>query len=146
MPGWKPDLYPSLSPYLICPEAEALIAFLGAVFGGRLLRRFERPDGSVMHAEVLIDDSVVMIGGGETGERTEGPHLHLYVRDVDALYARAQAAGAEPVQEPVRKTGDDDRRAGFRDGFGIPGGWPLSPERRGPAPATARSRRRSPRA
>jgi Uncharacterized protein conserved in bacteria len=117
MSGWKPDLYPSLSPYLICPEAEALIAFLGDVFDGRLLRRFDRPDGSLMHAEVLIDDSVVMIGGGPTEPGARPVHLHVYVQDVETVFARALAAGATAVQEPVRQS-EDDFRGGFLDGFG----------------------------
>lgn len=117
-PAWKPEGYPAMSPYLICPEAEALIGFVAAAFGGVLLRRFDRPDGSLMHAEMRIDDSVLMIGGGATAARAEGAHLHLYVPDVAAAFARALAAGATAVQEPRRKTSDDDLRGGVRDPFG----------------------------
>ena len=60
---WKPAGYPSMSPYLISRDAEALIAFLKEAFGGVLLRRFDRPDGSLMHAELRIDDSMVMLNG-----------------------------------------------------------------------------------
>ncbi len=59
----KPAGYPSMSPYLICKHAERLIGFLKDAFGGVLLRRFDRPDGSLMHAEAGIDDGVVMIAG-----------------------------------------------------------------------------------
>ncbi|HST45626.1 MAG TPA: hypothetical protein VLK29_10440, partial [Luteimonas sp.] len=44
-------------------------------------------------------------------------HVHVYVADVDAVYARALAAGATAVQAPVQK-GDADRRGGFRDAGG----------------------------
>lgn len=118
MSSWKPAGYPSLSPYLICADAVALIEFLRTAFGGVLERRVDRPDGSVMHAEVRLDDSLVMIGGAATGARNEGPLLHLYVPDVDAVYARALDAGATAVQAPLRKRDDDDLRGGVRDPWG----------------------------
>lgn len=82
------------------------------------LRRYDMPDGSVMHAEVRIGDSVVMIGdaGGEWPAIPSS--LHVYVADVDAAYRRALAAGGVSVQEPTRKEGEPDRRGGVED----PGG------------------------
>jgi PhnB protein len=117
MSDWKPAGYPSMSPYLICKEPEALIAFLEAAFGGTLLRRFDRPDGSLMHAEVRIDDGVVMLGG-MAGAGPTGAHIHLYVQDVSAAFERAVAAGATVIQKPERKRDDDDLRAGVSDALG----------------------------
>lgn len=116
--SWKPENYPSMSPYLICPDGDALVGFVGEAFGGVLLRRFDRPDGSLMHAEVGIDDSVVMIGGGATSVQSGAPHIHLYVPDARAVFDRAVAAGATVVQEPARKRDDDDLRCGVRDPWG----------------------------
>lgn len=118
MSDWKPSAYPSVSPYLICREPERLIAFLTTVFDSSLERRFDRPDGSLMHAEVRIDDSIVMIGGGATEFLSSEVHLHVYVADAQAIYDRAMAAGAAPVQPPARKSSDDDLRGGFRDPAG----------------------------
>lgn len=118
MSSWKPASYPSISPYLICRDAEAMIDFLSAAFGGRVQRRFDRADGSLMHAEVRIDDSIVMIGGGATDTANSSAHIHLYVADARATFARAVLAGAEAVQEPVRKAEDDDLRGGVRDASG----------------------------
>ena len=118
MTAWKPAGYPSMSPYLICPDAAGLIAFLERAFHGVVQRRFDRPDGSVMHAEVRIDDSVVMIGGAATDAQSDGPHIHLYVPDAMAVFDRAVAAGATIVQAPVRKDADDDLRGGVRDPWG----------------------------
>ena len=118
MRQWKPEGYPSMSPYLICPDAPALIAFLLKVFDGVQLRRHDRPDGSVMHAEVRIDDSVVMIGGAQTPAQSEGPYIHIYVPDAQAVFDRAIAAGATEVQAPVRKDAEDDLRGGFADAWG----------------------------
>lgn len=115
---WKPAGYPSMSPYLIAADAEALIDFLAEAFDAAVLRRFDRPDGSLMHAEIRIDDSVVMIGGGATAARSEGAHVHLYVPDVRAAFARGVAAGAVVVQAPQRKSQDDDLRGGLRDPSG----------------------------
>ena len=117
-PAWKPAGYPSMSPYLISPDAEALIRFAEAAFGGVLLRRFDRPDGSLTHAEVRIDDSVLMIGGGATDARSGAPHIHLYVPDAQAAFARVVEAGGSVVQEPLRKGEDDDLRGGVQDPSG----------------------------
>ena len=79
-----------------------------------MLRRFDNSDGSVMHAEVQIDDTVVMIAD------TDQPFpvwLHVYVPDVDAAYQRALKAGGVYVQEPVQKD-EPDRRGGVKDPAG----------------------------
>ncbi|WP_307218502.1 VOC family protein [Microbacterium sp. SORGH_AS_0888] len=106
-----------MSPYLICGEAEDLITFLESAFGGVLLRRFDRPDGSLMHAEVRIDDSVVMIGGGSSGVPAAPAHVHLYVEDAVTTFARAVAAGGAVVREPEQGA-DDDLRGGVQDAWG----------------------------
>jgi PhnB protein len=118
MKNWKPKEYTSVSPYLICRDAEQTMEFIKQVLDGVELQRFARPDGSLMHAELRIDDSVVMIGGAQSDRSGGEPHIHVYVADVDAVYARALDFGAEPVQEPVRKSADDDKRGGVRDACG----------------------------
>jgi uncharacterized glyoxalase superfamily protein PhnB len=118
MRAWKPPAYPTVSAYLICREPERLLAFMTAVFGATLLRRFDRPDGTLKHAELRIDDSVVMVGGAATAHRSSEVHLHVYVADAQAVYDRAIGWGAEPVQPPSRKEADDDLRGGFRDPAG----------------------------
>jgi PhnB protein len=115
MSDWKPDNYPSVSPYLISKDANALIDFLGSVFDATVTRRMDRPDGSVMHAELRIDDSIVMIGGGATDHQGAGVHVHVYVPDASSVYARAMQRNARSVQGPTRKRDDDDCRAGFAD-------------------------------
>jgi len=115
---WKPEDYPSMSPYIICSNGDALIGFVEQAFGGVLQRRFDRSDGSLMHAEVRIDDSILMIGGGATSARSAAPHIHLYVPDALAVFDRAVAAGATVVQQPRRKGDDDDLRGGVQDSSG----------------------------
>lgn len=118
MSEWKPANYPSVSPYLICENAEGIIRFLEAVFGGAVIRRVDRPDGTLMHAEVRVDDSIVMLGGGATAEQNAAPHVHVYVADAQVIYDRAIRHGAQPVQPPARKHAGDDFRGGFRDAAG----------------------------
>ncbi len=114
----KPEGYSTVSPYLIVGGAQAVIDFLREAFGAAELRRYDLPDGSVMHAEVRIGDSVVMIGDAGADWPAVPAHLHVYVADVDATYRRAIEAGGASVGEPAQKEGEPDRRGGVRD----PGG------------------------
>lgn len=116
--SYKPDQYTSVSPYLVVDGAEATIGFLKAVFDATDLRRYLRSDGSVMHAELRIDDTVLMLSDpNPPGWPVTPAHVHVYVRDVDATFRKALEAGAVPIQEPIQKD-DADRRAGVRDSGG----------------------------
>ena len=117
MGSYKPDGYPSVSPYLIVDGANATIEFLRRVFAAVEIRRFADPAGKIMHAEVRIDDTVVMIADGVEGWPPVPSHVHVYVPDVDATYGRALEAGATSVQEPVKKD-DEDKRGGVKDSGG----------------------------
>jgi PhnB protein len=113
----KPDGYTTVAPYLIVAGAGGTIDFLKQVFGAQELRRFATEDGGIMHAEVRIDDTVVMVADGVEGWPPMASHVHVYVPDVDDTYRRAVAAGAESVQEPVKKD-DEDKRGGVKDAGG----------------------------
>lgn len=115
---WKPDGHQSVSPYMLVPDAWGLIAFLKDVFDAEHGRSFEGPDGSLMHAEVRIDDSVVMLADATTEWPPVPSMIHMYVKDVDATWQRALAAGGVAIQEPASREGDPDRRGGFRDPAG----------------------------
>jgi len=115
--AYKPEGYTSVAPYLIVDGAEGTIAFLKQVFDAVELRRFSDADGGITHAEVRIDDTVVMLADGAEGWPPMATSVHVYVADVDETYRRAIEAGADPVQEPVRKE-DEDKRGGVRDAGG----------------------------
>jgi PhnB protein len=118
MPMFKPDSYSTVSPYLVVDGAEATIQFLKQVFGAVELRRFPDAAGRLMHAEVRIDDTVVMLADPAPPDWPPVPsHVHVYVQDVDATYRRALDAGAASVQEPTRKE-DEDKRGGVKDAGG----------------------------
>ncbi len=113
----KPAGYNSVSPYLIVDGAARTIEFLTGVFGAVELRRIPTPNGKIMHAEVKIDDSVIMLTDGAENWPPIESNVHIYVRDVDETYRRALAAGATSVQELVKR-GDENKRGGVKDAGG----------------------------
>lgn len=115
---WKPDGYNSVSVYIMAERAQRVIDFLNRAFDGVNLRRFDDPNGPIMHAEVRVGDSVVMISDANATYPAFPVWLHVYVPDVDATYKKALAAGGISVQEPTRREGDPDRRGGVKDPAG----------------------------
>ncbi len=114
---FKPPTYTSVSPYLTVDGAQATIDFLKQVFDAHELRKAPAANGKLMHAEVRIDDTVVMLADGGDGWPPIPAHVHIYVRNVDETYQRALRAGATAVQEPVQKD-DEDKRGGIKDSGG----------------------------
>jgi uncharacterized glyoxalase superfamily protein PhnB len=114
---YKPEGYASVSAYIMVDGAQQLIDFLIATFDAKVTRRFDNPDGTIMHGEVQIDDTIVMLADGGQGYPAFPVWLHVYVPDVDATYQKALAAGGVSVQEPEKKD-DPDRRAGVKDPTG----------------------------
>jgi uncharacterized glyoxalase superfamily protein PhnB len=116
--SYKPDSYSTVSPYLVVPDAAAAIEFLKKIFSAQELRRFPASDGKrIMHAEVRIEDSVIMLGDACEGWPAMASHVHVYVPDVDAVFQAAIKAGAGSLQKPVKKE-DEDKRGGFGDPWG----------------------------
>lgn len=96
-----PEGYHTVTPYLIVEDAEGVISFLREAFGAEELYRMSAPDGGVMHAEVQLGDSRLMLGGASEQWPAMPAVIYLYVEDVDASYRRAIAAGATSVMEPA---------------------------------------------
>jgi PhnB protein len=117
MNPFKPDGYTTVSPYLVVSDAAETIRFLEEAFGARLLRSFPDQHGRLMHSEVRIDDSIVMIADSAPAWPEVPSHVHIYVPDVDESYAHALAAGAKSVQQPVKKQ-DENKRASVKDAGG----------------------------
>ncbi|PQO34198.1 VOC family protein [Bremerella cremea] len=113
--AYKPEGYNSASAYLIVKGAQGTIDFLKQVFSATPLRRIDRENGSIMHAEVKIDDTVIMIADELEGWPAVLSHVHIYVPNVDEVFQKAIAAGATTVQEPSQRSPEDDKRGGFQD-------------------------------
>jgi PhnB protein len=113
-----PDGYHTITPYLLVGGIVTLLDFLSKAFDAIELQRRHRPDGSIMHAEVRIGDSMVMMGEptGEFGPMLAS--LYLYVSDCDLFYQRALQAGGISVMEPTTMPSEGDRYGGVKDPSG----------------------------
>jgi PhnB protein len=91
----------AITPYLVVPDAGKFIEFVKQAFGGRESERIKRPDGGVMHAQVRIADSLLMIGEPPPTMKCWPTVLYYYVPDCDAVYQKALAAGAKSQTGPT---------------------------------------------
>ena len=125
MPQPVPEGYSTLMPYLAVEDASAAIDFYQRAFGAKERARMAGPGGSVMHAELEIGDSVVMLSDPFPQSSTKPPKelggtsvsIMTYVEDTDSVYQQAIDAGATSLMEP-----DDmfwgDRFSSVEDPFG----------------------------
>jgi PhnB protein len=91
----------SITPYLLVPDVGRLIEFLKKAFDAEERAKIARPNGSILHAQVKIGDSILMIGEPQSPWKPLPTMLYLYVADVDATYKRAVAAGGVSTVEPA---------------------------------------------
>lgn len=112
---FKPKGYNAVSPYFVVGDVKKFIHLLKQIFEVEELRKYDRPDGSVMHAEIKVEDTVIMMGESTNEFMANELLLHVYVKDVDSVYQRAMDAGCIALQKPVNKNDDPDKRGGFKD-------------------------------
>ncbi len=112
-----PEGYHSVTPYLVVQGAPTLIDFLKQAFDATEIFRMARPDGTTMHAEVRIGDSIVMMGEPMGQFQPMPGSIYLYVHDADATYQRALQAGATSIMEPADQF-YGDRHAAVKDPVG----------------------------
>ncbi len=110
--------YRTVTPYLVVPDADAELKFLAAAFGAVEEDCTRNADNTVMHAEVTIGDSLVMLGQASEQWKALSAALYLWVPDVDEVYSRAMAAGATSQSAPEDKP-YGHRNAGVLDACGI---------------------------
>lgn len=115
MTEFKPAEYNSLSAYLIADEARQLADMLIAIFDAEEKRCYLRPDGKIMHMELKIDDTILMISNSTDEYKATTSMLHLYVPNVHDTYTKALAHGAKGIDKPENKPGDPDTRGAFLD-------------------------------
>lgn len=104
-----PEGFRTITPHMTIKDASAAIAFYQKAFGAKLLYRCNM-EGSdhVLHARMQVGDSVFMLNDEFPEQGALGPHpqrrspvaVHLYVDDVDALFAQATGAGGVPAFPP----------------------------------------------
>jgi PhnB protein len=111
-----PEGYHTVSPMLTVKGAAKLIEFLKEAFDAKETVRMPMPGGEIMHAEMKIGDSVVMMNDAIRDQPTSTT-LMLYVKDVDSVYKQALKAGASSSSEPADMFWGD-RMAQVKDHFG----------------------------
>jgi PhnB protein len=114
-----PEGYHTVTPYIIVPRALQFIEFLKAAFAGTERFRVPRAPGSelIMHAEVVIGNSIIELADAYEQIPAAPTAIHLYVDDADAFFARAIDAGATSIYE-VGDHVSGDRQGAVRDTFG----------------------------
>lgn len=112
---YKPDNYNSLSSYLVVDNAQKLVDLLTLIFDAKVLRRFDLENGKIMHIELLIDDTVIMMSDSTENYTANKTMLHVYVPDVFKTFDTAIKCGCEIIEKPVNKDGDPDTRGSFYD-------------------------------
>jgi PhnB protein len=115
-----PKGYRTVTPYIVAEDADGLIEFLKNTFGAQ--EKFRAVGGAGgRHADLRIEDSALMVGGGGAGLAWKGAPIpnafHIYVRDCDAVYQRALQQGATSIGEPVDQP-YGERSAGIKDAAG----------------------------
>jgi PhnB protein len=115
-----PRGFRTITPYMIAQDGPALLEFAKQAFGAEEMFRGIGSAGG-LHGEVKIGDSMLMMGGGIPGKEFRSTPstiaLHVYVKDVDAVYERALAAGATSVHKPVDQE-YGERSVGVKDPAG----------------------------
>ncbi|MGA8618418.1 MAG: VOC family protein [Candidatus Sulfotelmatobacter sp.] len=115
-----PRGFHTVTPYIIAPDGDAMLAFAKNVFDAQETFRAIGGAGGI-HAETRIGDTMLMMGGGIPGQpfhaKPNMTALHVYVEDTDAAYKKALQAGATPVNEP-QDHDYGERGASVKDPFG----------------------------
>ena len=120
-----PDGMHSVTPHLVCDGAAAAIEFYKKAFGAIEVARLPGPDGRLMHAQLRIGDSAVMLVDQNPEWGMLGPKalkgtpvtIHLYVADADAFVEHAVAAGATVIT-PLADMFWGDRYGVIEDPYG----------------------------
>jgi PhnB protein len=112
-----PEGYHSITPYLTVQGVSQMIDFLKQAFDAQEIHRLAGPDGKIMHAEIRIGDSPVMLGEARGEWKPTPTTLYLYVQDADAVYQRAVKAGSASLHAPTDQF-YGDRTAAVTDSSG----------------------------
>jgi len=118
-----PDGYHTATPYLIVHNAAEAIEYYKLAFGAQEKFRMPGPGNKIMHAELMIGDSTIMLA--DENFEMKGPNalggtptsILLYVEDVDLVFHRALKAGGTETRS-LKNEFYGDRTGGLKDPFG----------------------------
>lgn len=108
-----PAGHQTVMPYFIANNPEGLIRFAQDIFNASLTQQHLNEDGGIMHAEVIIGNSTLMIGGANKDWAARTCDLFIYVENADECFHKAVAGGAEIIMELADK--DYGRTCGVKD-------------------------------
>jgi PhnB protein len=111
------DGYHAITPYLFATGVPRLIEFVCAAFGGEVTFRKERPDGAIMHAELRVGDSMLMLGEANELFGAMPTSIYLYVSDSDSVYQQALRVGGTSVFT-IMTLPNGERYGGVKDPCG----------------------------
>jgi PhnB protein len=115
---FKPDFYNTVSPYLIINRARATMNFLMEVFGAKELVLIDDVEGKIIHGEVILDDTVIMLADAIVPEWSAATsNIHIYVPDVETAFQKALDYGALSIQPPIVMN-NKYKRGVFKDSSG----------------------------
>jgi PhnB protein len=120
-----PKGYHTVTPCLTVSDAEKAIAFYKQAFNAVEKYRFTGPDNKIMHAEIMIGDSPIMLGSecaerGNKSPKTLGGSpmsIYLYISNLDSMFEQALKAGAT-LKHPIENKFYGDRSGAVEDPFG----------------------------
>ena len=131
MSGAAPKGYNTVTTYLTVRGALDVLAFVKKAFGAEITEKHMNDDGSIMHAEIKIGDTRIMLGEAAHRWNAMPSMFYVYVPDCDAAYKKALNAGARSVREPADQH-YGDRSGGVKDSAGNQW-WIASPIAQAPA-------------
>lgn len=125
MVNYLPEGYNVVTPYLTVKDAAGAIDFYARAFGATERMRLAMPNGQIGHAELLLDGAVIFLADENLDWNNRSPRtlggspvgIHVYVENVDAVFAQALAAGATSLSAVSDKF-YGDRSGCLRDPYG----------------------------
>jgi len=115
---YKPAGCNTLCPYLCMVDAKKVVDFLKHIFSIEEIACYNGSDGKILHAELKLEDSMLMLCDATEEWPAFSTWIHVYVQDVDTVYQKALAAGGISIREPEENMPDPDRRCAVKDSAG----------------------------
>lgn len=112
-----PEGMHTVTPFLVVNQAALLMDFIKKAFNGKVTGQMDGEDGKIMHANMTIGDTVIMIADANEKFGAVQSMLYLYVEDIDSVYQQALKAKGQSLREPIDEF-YGDRSAGIKDPWG----------------------------
>jgi len=106
-----------LTPYFTLVGAESFVDYMVTVFGANVIKDCHNISGTIQHARLKIDDSIIMLNEADKNYSPNRSQMHLYVGSVESIYNLAIANGSVSLMSPMLRS-HGDKMAGFKDPFG----------------------------